>query len=174
METITYSSNNSGGDWWLEDKDWIALEKAGWLVEWGGSYFCKSRWDKVPKGKPEPCASNDECKGHRKYDSAKEAENDRWLGALAKEATKPFEGTDRRECVQKAIREFEKVTGADLSAEGCNCCGTPHTFEVGKCFVACECKGAHEDMHFIHGEEFLDYLSNEPIAGKSKRELLGL
>jgi len=31
---VTYSSNNSGGDWWLEDKDWFALEKAGWKVDW--------------------------------------------------------------------------------------------------------------------------------------------
>ncbi len=26
---IEYSSNNSGGDWWLKDEDWFALEKAG-------------------------------------------------------------------------------------------------------------------------------------------------
>ena len=31
---VNYSSNNSGGYWWLEDKDWYALEKAGWVVEW--------------------------------------------------------------------------------------------------------------------------------------------
>jgi len=31
---IEYSSNNSGGGWWLEDKDWINLEKAGWKVDW--------------------------------------------------------------------------------------------------------------------------------------------
>jgi len=32
---IEYSSNNSGGNWWLSDEDWQNLEKAGWVVEWG-------------------------------------------------------------------------------------------------------------------------------------------
>ena len=32
--TIEYSSNNSGGGWWLSDENWEALEKAGWIVEW--------------------------------------------------------------------------------------------------------------------------------------------
>lgn len=31
---VKYSSNNSGGSWWLKDEDWLALEKAGWKVEW--------------------------------------------------------------------------------------------------------------------------------------------
>jgi len=31
---IHYSSNNSGGHWWLTDEDWYALERAGWEVEW--------------------------------------------------------------------------------------------------------------------------------------------
>ena len=31
---VKYSSNNSGGNWWLEDKDWFALEAAGWEVQW--------------------------------------------------------------------------------------------------------------------------------------------
>lgn len=31
---VEYSSNNSGGYWWLEDEDWKALEAAGWEVEW--------------------------------------------------------------------------------------------------------------------------------------------
>lgn len=31
---VTYSSNNSGGSWWLADEDWLALEKAGWKIEW--------------------------------------------------------------------------------------------------------------------------------------------
>jgi hypothetical protein len=33
---ITYNSNNSGGRWWLKDKDWKNLEKKGWKVEWYG------------------------------------------------------------------------------------------------------------------------------------------
>lgn len=31
---VEYSSNNSGGGWWLDDKDWYALETAGWVVDW--------------------------------------------------------------------------------------------------------------------------------------------
>lgn len=31
---VTYTSNNSGGSWWLNDEDWFALEKAGWVVDW--------------------------------------------------------------------------------------------------------------------------------------------
>lgn len=31
---IEYISNNSGGDWWLSDDDWRALEAVGWRVEW--------------------------------------------------------------------------------------------------------------------------------------------
>ena len=31
---IEYSSNNSGGNWWLKDRDWEALEEAGWVVDW--------------------------------------------------------------------------------------------------------------------------------------------
>ena len=31
---IVYSSNNSGGSWWLSDEDWKKLEAAGWKVAW--------------------------------------------------------------------------------------------------------------------------------------------
>lgn len=37
---VQYSSNNSGGDWWLSDADWIGLADAGWEVVWGSYYFC--------------------------------------------------------------------------------------------------------------------------------------
>ncbi|WP_190822016.1 hypothetical protein [Saccharopolyspora pogona] len=32
--TVEYSSNNSGGSWWLTDDDWKNLQKAGWLINW--------------------------------------------------------------------------------------------------------------------------------------------
>ena len=35
MITVRYSSNNSGGVWWLSDEDWKNLEAAGWNVQWG-------------------------------------------------------------------------------------------------------------------------------------------
>jgi hypothetical protein len=31
---VEYSSNNSGGSWWLKDADWYALEATGWEVDW--------------------------------------------------------------------------------------------------------------------------------------------
>lgn len=31
---LSYYHNNSGGEWWLGDKDWKNLEKVGWIVEW--------------------------------------------------------------------------------------------------------------------------------------------
>lgn len=55
---VEYSSNNSGGSWWLSDQNWRDLEAAGWDVEWyskGGSRF---------------------------------VEGDRFLGALATRATR--------------------------------------------------------------------------------------
>lgn len=31
---VTYTSNNSGGSWWLTDQNWLDLEAAGWSVDW--------------------------------------------------------------------------------------------------------------------------------------------
>jgi hypothetical protein len=31
---VEYSSNNSGGSFWLSDNDWYSLAEAGWDVEW--------------------------------------------------------------------------------------------------------------------------------------------
>lgn len=31
---LSYSANNSGGYWWLQDEHWKKLEAAGWKVEW--------------------------------------------------------------------------------------------------------------------------------------------
>ena len=122
---VEYSSNNSGGRWWLSDENWKDLEKAGWWVKWGSSYFCHSKYsfkDK-PEGKPEPCESSDKCPGHRRFDSAEEmTEKDRWLGCLAKSATR--EGLSLRQ----AVAEWEDVTGMSSTDAGCPCCGTPHSF----------------------------------------------
>tara|TARA_Y100000310_G_C20495298_1_gene721234 strand:- start:221 stop:574 length:354 start_codon:yes stop_codon:yes gene_type:complete len=58
---VEYSSNNSGGNWWLSDDDWKALEKAGWRVDW--------------------------CINDKSFSKA-ELKDGRWLGALAKRAEK--------------------------------------------------------------------------------------
>lgn len=55
---VEYSSNNSGGDWWLKDEHWFALEKAGWKVNWIKDDPYHLKWDR----------------------------GDRWLGALATRA----------------------------------------------------------------------------------------
>ena len=35
LENFTiYDTNNSGGSWWLNEEDWMRLEKAGWIIEW--------------------------------------------------------------------------------------------------------------------------------------------
>lgn len=92
---IKYSSNNSGGGWWLKDEDWKKLEAAGWEVDW--------------------------IKNHKPGLSGPDKEG-RWLGALATrahiEVPTPAD----------AMRSFEAVTGQNVSDEGCNCCGAPHSF----------------------------------------------
>jgi hypothetical protein len=80
---VEYRTNNSGGSFWLADKNWKDLEAAGWNVKW------RSR---------------------------------RFLGALATTATR--EGLSMGD----AIDEWERVTGLDSAALGCNCCGAPHSF----------------------------------------------
>lgn len=58
---VKYSSNNSGGSWWLNDDDWKNLEKAGWKVGW---FKTDKDWQQWHPG------------------------DDRFLGGLAMEATR--------------------------------------------------------------------------------------
>lgn len=138
MKKVTYSSNNSGGGWWLKDEHWIALENAGWTVLWGGEVFCNSKYNTHGRGKnanraPNTCPVEmrngrefNACDGHRAYDSYDavnaDGEDGRFLGAVAREAYKEFDS------LKDAILEWEAVTGMDASDEGCNCCGAPHNF----------------------------------------------
>lgn len=152
---VEYSSNNSGGSWWLKDKDWVALEKAGWTVIWGGLHFCKSRYgfdNRKPNYKFKECASAEKCKGHRLSKSHKNMKpDDRWLGALARGAYKNFGS------VKEALLEFEKLTGQSVMDDGCNCCGSPHSFSWEGDYCSGERCG-----EFLFGSE----------AKLSKRELL--
>lgn len=160
---VEYDSNNSGGSWWLKEADWVALEKAGWCVEWGSSYFCHSEWASFPKppNKPEPCATKDECHGHRRFDTLDEckAAGDKglWLGAYAKTAT--------LECssLAEAIRSWESVTGREASDEGCNCCGAPHTFKQVDAP-----KGTPWEQTYVSGADVIGILYAK--APKSLRE----
>lgn len=117
---VEYSSNNSGGSWWLKDEDWRKLEAAGWYVVWGKNLFCFGSYSPM---KPPVCASEQECKGHRAFESSGAmTDKDRWLGALATNAHKDFPS------LADAIRDWERVLGMDAADEGCGCCGPPHCF----------------------------------------------
>lgn len=119
---VTYNSNNSGGNWWLDDDDWLALEAAGWLVQWGGPrFYCDYGFYKPPAGLTK-CRKGTLCHGHQAALSAAEAGSRRCLGALATKATR--EGLSLKD----AIAEWEEATGQDSSALGCSCCGVPHFF----------------------------------------------
>ena len=137
---IQYTSNNSGGSWWLKDKDWYALESRGWKVSW-----VKDEKDKFFR--PD--------------------KDGRFLGALAKIAQKVFPS------VADAMREFEEVTGQNVSDEGCNCCGAPHTFYWGCALYdkKCKCppKSPHKNYGYVGGEDCLDYLYSKKRP-KSLRE----
>lgn len=153
---IRYSSNNSGGNWWLSDANWKALEDAGWYVQWGGKWFCFSKFSlqQRPEGIANICASKKDCKGHRRYQSYSDAlSGTRYMGALATDAVKDFD------VIADALREFEALTGQTVTDEGCNCCGAPHSFEW---------TDAAGKWHYVSGDECLDLLYNKPP--KSLRE----
>lgn len=104
MGILKYSSNNSGGSWWLKDKDWEALEAAGWNVHW------RDKNGRTPKGLlKDPLMKCERTIG-------------RFLGAQAKECAKEFE------TAIEGIEEWERITGKNARSLGCSCCGPPHAF----------------------------------------------
>lgn len=105
---VEYSSNNSGGRWWLTDEQWAALEKAGWVVAWLQAGFDAKE--------PYPATYAEACR------AVKEDKDRRWLGALATSATRHGLG------LQEAVAEWEGATGASSTDAGCPCCGQPHSF----------------------------------------------
>lgn len=108
---VKYDSNNSGGSFWLKDKDWIALEDNGWVVHWTDKNVTPTNAYNFEKMQdPSNFASRDE--------------HGEWLGASACSACKTFESTE------EGIREWENLTHQDAAALGCSCCGPPHSFEV--------------------------------------------
>jgi hypothetical protein len=120
MGVIQYDSNNSGGGWWLTDDDWRALEEAGWTVHWIHDF-----------DDPSHTHGDDERTLFGAHRHAYEDEHlltkvtpsgERWLDALATSAARATDDPGA------AVREWEKVTGANASVEGCNCCGPPHSF----------------------------------------------
>lgn len=113
---VEYSSNNSGGSWWVNTKQWKKLEKNGWKL------FNSDDFLYTPKG--------DYQLGKDKLPKRKEPrEKDSMFGQYAHYAFKFFSSPS------EAIKEFESLTGLDTTDEGCNCCGAPHSFswEGGYC-----------------------------------------
>lgn len=70
--------------------------------------------------------------------AAKFTRNGRYLGAIATTASYECETP------QEALRSFELFTGQQVSDEGCNCCGAPHSFSW--------------DDGYCSGEDCLKYL----------------
>lgn len=122
---VEYESNNSGGSWWMKDEDRLALEAAGWKVQWSrleNKYTDKGDYERatdgtpllVPLGQGNSPFSSMACQGlDGEY---------RYLGALATRAFRV--GLSLRE----AADEWEKITGYSATDAGCSCCGQPHSF----------------------------------------------
>jgi len=147
---IKYHSNNSGGSWWLNDKDWKRLEKAGWKVVWANEEFVYENGEFTFDKKGFPVTKKSKSPRFAKKDKKGDW---RWLGALAKRAFKDFPS------LKEAMEEFEKITGQDVTDEGCNCCGPPHSFET-----------LTENREYASGEGCIQYLYGAKPS--SKRELI--
>ena len=117
---VEYSSNNSGGSWWLSDDDWKSLENAGWDVNWAKD------WD-------------GEAAGGQMVD-----EDGRYMGALAHDATLECDS------MADAIRSFEASTGQSASDEGCNCCAPPHSFSTDDGPNGWECVSGEEVLSYLY------------------------
>ena len=134
---IEYTTNNSGGSFWLKTKDWKKLEKAGWkLFGYDNFVYVDGDYKYGKDGLPEKKESN---------------EKD-MFGQYAHYGFKFFSS------IKEALEEFEKLTGQDVSDEGCNCCGAPHSFSW--------------DGGFCSGEGCLEYLFPNTDTKLTKRELL--
>lgn len=121
---LVYSSNNSGGSWWLTDESWAALEDAGWVVHWQHPHE-QAHGDVVHE-----VTEYTRFGGHHHsyehelivVERPDFETGERWLGALAQSAA--LATTDP----EAGIAQWEAVTGMSSTEEGCNCCGEPHNF----------------------------------------------
>lgn len=111
---VEYTSNNSGGVWWLSDQNWKDLEIAGWSVQWES---LTQNYDKegFPEfiDKPDKFAQRDDDGKYRR------------LGALAVYAYRP-----NCSSIKEAGNEWEGITGESALDSGCPCCGQPHRFTL--------------------------------------------
>jgi len=155
---VKYDSNNSGGSWWLTDNDWVKLEKAGWEIDWAK--------DEKPTKDCEYCKGTGKLVNIKKFNTGSykkgdkcfmclHAKDGRYHGGLAKSAKLTCK------TIKEALESFEKETGQSVTDEGCNCCGSPHSFtwsSVGCTSDGCKCKNEHEDYNYGSGEDLAQYL----------------
>jgi hypothetical protein len=130
---VEYNSNNSGGGWWLQDKDWQKLEAAGWTVDWLGLSFCHSKpFGSSGRPAPDTCSSSKVCPGHRGADSYEDAlaagDEARWLGSIARSASIEVVAYSGELAEGVASAWWADTLGMNPDEEGCNCCGRPHSF----------------------------------------------
>lgn len=121
MGLLRYSSNNSGGAFWLRLEEWQALEKAGWIVHWkhdendpshtheksGEEYFSLGLHDHSYKDELVQATWNGEL----------------WLGTPATSAVLVTDDPT------SGVEQFEFVTCQSVDDQGCSCCGPPHSFQ---------------------------------------------
>lgn len=135
---LDYSSNNSGGSWWLSDKDWLALEANGWKVDWYATREDRITDDYVQYG------------GKKNTDRYPDG---RFLGALASGASRIVAS---KSDASDAIDEFERITGANVSTQGCNCCGQPHYFSLKDEVPCTNCDLASSQCSWCDGTGIMD------------------
>lgn len=146
---VRYNTNNSGGSYWLTSDDWQKLRDAGWRLEdWGNAYYENGNSIADESGLPKV-----------KYEA---------------DVYNAVGGYKMFNTIQEAISEFEELTGQDVSDEGCNCCGPPHSFTWGRDIITRLPKEElHEqDYNCASGEDLLKYMYDSETANLSKRELL--
>lgn len=109
---VEYSSNNSGGHWWLEDADWKNLEAAGWKVEWAhleNLYDAKGKYVRDEDGTPKLVPVGE---GNNRFKSLGKSEENgtmrswvRWrkqrIGLACACAMQPKSGSEQRERAQR-------------------------------------------------------------------------
>ncbi len=84
-----------------------------------------------------------------------------YLQTPARHASKEFE------TARDALLEFERVTGQDVSARGCLCCGPPHQFDWNDDHVAgYGCLDILYDIVPGNLREAVEMLNETPTVGK--------
>lgn len=96
MSRYRFDENNSGGSWWLSKANYEALFAAGWEYT-PSEYDIENGYDKKPF-----CDKGDTVPYGWRHNTT---------GEFAS--------------MQEAVESWERATGQDFFAEGCNCCGAP-------------------------------------------------